>query len=170
MLTVSFMKMHCRKLPTKVIHYRKYQKFSDGSVLNSLKDVFSNRNPNEENGRIDFFLSTCSKVLKKYAPSKKCTYKAIGQFLRRNVSKEITKRSKLRNKFLKTRYDIDMFNYNFMCSLYEKKQQQKNKNYFANLHIKDVTGNKKTWKTTKSCFSDQSKISEKIFLIQNSQK
>ena len=36
--------------------------------------------------------------------------------------------------------------------------------------LKDVTGNKKTWKTAKSSFSEKSKISEKIFLIQNSQK
>ena len=55
MMTVSFMKMYYRKLPTKVGNYRKYKKFCNGSFLNYLKDVFSNRNPNEENGRIDFF-------------------------------------------------------------------------------------------------------------------
>ena len=91
MMTVSFMKMHYGKLPTKVSNHRNYKKFCNRSFLNYLKDVFSNRNPNEEYGRIDFF-STCSKVLKKHAPCKKCTYKAIGQLLSRNISKEITKR------------------------------------------------------------------------------
>lgn len=57
-----------------------------------------------------------------------------------------------------------------MCSLYEKKNNQKNKSTMQIYILKDVTGNKKTWKTAKSSFSEKSKISEKIFLIQNSQK
>ena len=81
MMTVFFMKMHYRKLPPKIINYKKYKKFSNGINLNSLKDVFSNRNPNEENGGIDFLLSTCSKVIKKHVPCKKCTYKATREFL-----------------------------------------------------------------------------------------
>ena len=76
-MTVYFMKTHYRKLPTKLLNQKKYKKFSNGSSSNSLNDVFLNRNPNEENGEIEFFLSTCSKVLKKHAPIKKCTYKAI---------------------------------------------------------------------------------------------
>ena len=81
MMTVSFTKMHHRKLPPRIINYKNYKKLSDGSFLNCLKDVSSNRNPNKENGGIDFFISTCSKVLKKHAPCKECTYKAIREFL-----------------------------------------------------------------------------------------
>ena len=80
MITVSFMKMHYRRLPPKIITYKKYKKFSNASFLNSLKYVFSNTNPNEENGGIDFFLSTCPKVLKKHVPWKKYTYQAIREF------------------------------------------------------------------------------------------
>ena len=57
------------------------------------------------------------------------------------------------------------------CVLYMKKNNQKKKKSTMQIYIlKDVTGNKKTWKTAKSCFSEKPKISEKIFLIQNSQK
>ena len=70
-----------------------------GSFLNALKDVFSNTNQKEKNAGIDLFLSTCSKVLKKHVPCKKSR-------------KRLQKRSKLRSKFLKTRYDTDKFNYN----------------------------------------------------------
>ena len=51
-----------------------------------------------------------------------------------------------------------------MHSLYEKKSKTKCN---ANLDIKDVTDNKKIWKDRKSCFSDKSKNSERIVLIEN---
>ena len=63
--------MNYRKLPPKIIKYRDYKKFSNGNFLNSVKEVFSNKNPNEKSGGIDFFLSTCLKVLNKHAPCKK---------------------------------------------------------------------------------------------------
>ena len=84
--------------------------------------------------------------------------------------KEIMKRSKLRNKFLKTRNNIDKFNYNkqrsFCVSLIKIKIKIKSK-YFANLNIKDVTDNKWFWKTIKPSFSDKSKNSERIVLKEN---
>ena len=49
-----------------------------------------------------------------------------------------------------------------MYPLYKKK-----KKYFVNLIIKDVTDNKKFWKTIKPCSSDKSKNSEKIVLKEN---
>ena len=56
------------------------------------------------------------------------------------------------------------------CVLKMKKIAKKKKSTMQIYILKDVTGNKKTWKTAKSCFSEKPKISEKIFLIQNSQK
>lgn len=40
--------------PPKIINYRDNKKFSNGNSLNSVKDVFSNKNPNEENGEYMF--------------------------------------------------------------------------------------------------------------------
>ena len=71
MMTVSVMKTYYRKLPTKIINHKDYKKFSNENFLNSVKEVFSNNNPNEENDGIDFFLSTCSKVLNENAPCRK---------------------------------------------------------------------------------------------------
>lgn len=51
---------------------------------------------------------------------------------------------------------------NFYAFLIRKEKTK----YCANLHIKDVPGNKKNWKALKPCFSDMPKISERIFLIQ----
>ena len=77
------------------------------------------------------------------------------------------KRSKLRNKFLKTRNNNDKFSYNkqrnFCVSLIQKEKSK----IFTNLKIKDVTNYKKFWKTIKPCFSDKSKYSERIELKEN---
>ena len=86
MMTVSVMKMHYRKLSPKIIHHRDYKKFSNRNLLNSVKEVFSNKNPKEETGGIDFFLSTCAKVLNRHAPCKrKSTYEAIRDLLWTNI-------------------------------------------------------------------------------------
>ena len=77
------------------------------------------------------------------------------------------KRSKLRNKFLKTRNNINKFNYNkqrnFSLPLIRKEKTKQ----FANLNIKEVTDSKNFWKTIKPCFSGKSENSEKIVLIEN---
>ena len=39
--------------------------------------------------------------------------------------------------------------------------------YFSNLNIKNVTENKRFWKTIKPCFSNKSKNSERIVLTEN---
>ena len=147
MVTVSVMKMRCRKLPLKIINCRDYKKFSNG------KNVFSDKKPTEENGGIDFFLSKCSNVPNKHPPCKK---KYIGgnqrPFMNKQISKGILKISKLRNTFLKTRNNIDKFNYNkqrnFCVSL---KSKEKTK-YFANLNIEDKADNKKFGKLLNPVF------------------
>ena len=128
MMTISLMKMHYRKRPPKIINCRDYKKFPDGNFLNSVKEVFSNKNPNEENGGIDFFLSTCSKVLNKHALCKKKYMRDYQRpFMNKHISNEIMKRSKLRNKILKTRNNTDKFNYNkqrnFCVSLIQKEKK-----------------------------------------------
>ena len=120
--------MYYRKLPLIIISYRYYKKFSNENVLDSVKEVFSTKNTSIENAGIDFFLNTSSKVLNRHPPCKK---KYIGgykrHFMNKCISKDIMKRSKLRNKFLKTRMIlISLITKNketFVYPLYEKKKQ-----------------------------------------------
>ena len=75
------MKMHYRKLPPKIINSREYKKFSNGNFLISVKEVSASKNQSEENGELDFFLSTSPKILNKHAPCKKSTYEIIRDLL-----------------------------------------------------------------------------------------
>ena len=87
--------------------------------------------------------------------------------MNKHISKKIIKRSKLRNKFYETRNNTDKFNYNKQRNFSVSLTRNEKSKYFANLNIKDVTDNKKFWKTIKPCFSDKSKNSERIVLIEN---
>ena len=77
--------------------------------------------------------------------------------MNKRISKEIKKRSKLRNKFLKTSNNTDKFNYNKQKKTFVYLLRKEKTKYFAYLNIKDVTDN----------FSDKPKNSERIVLIEN---
>ena len=76
-------------------------------------------------------------------------------------------RTRLRNKFLRTRSAEDRFAYNqqrnFCLSLIRKAK----KDYYNNLDHKKVTDNKSFWKTVKPLFSDKSSSLPKFTLIEN---
>ena len=76
-------------------------------------------------------------------------------FINKTLSKEIMKRTKLRNKFLKDRAEENRNKYasqrNY-CVLLLKKTK---KEYFGNLNEKNVCDNKTFWKRGKPFLSDK---------------
>ena len=80
------------------------------------------------------------------------------------------KRSRLRNKFLNTKSDIDCKAYNAQRNLCVTLIRQAKKQFFSNLDTRDITGNKTFWKTVKPFLTDKVKIKSKITLIEKKQK
>ena len=76
-------------------------------------------------------------------------------------------RSKLRNKFLKSRSNKDREAYKIQRNLYVSLLHQNKKDYFETLDIKSITDNKMFWKTVAPLFSNKSKASNKITLSEN---
>ena len=74
--------------------------------------------------------------------------------------------TKLRNKFLKDPSAENKFSYNKQKNWCVSLRKEKKK-YFANLHEKDITNNKKFWQTIKPFLSEKTKSREKITLIEN---
>ena len=70
-------------------------------------------------------------------------------------------RSKLRNKFLKSRSNKDREDYKKQQNLCVILLRQNKKDYFEILDIKSVTDNKIIWKTMAPLFSNKSKESNK---------
>ena len=74
--------------------------------------------------------------------------------MNKKLSKEIMKRSHLRNKFLNTKSDIDRKAYNKQCN-YVVSLPRIEKNFYSNLHTKTVIDNRTFWKTVKPLLSEK---------------
>ena len=80
------------------------------------------------------------------------------------------KRSRLRNKFLNTKSDIDRKAYNTQRNLCVSLISQAKKQFFSNLNTNVVTENKTFWKTLKPFLTDKVKTKSKITLIEKKYK
>ena len=86
--------------------------------------------------------------------------------MNKKINKEIIKRSRLRNKFLNTKRDIDRKTYNKKRNLCVSLIRSEKKNLFSNINTSDITDNKTFWKTVKPFFTDKIKTKSKITLIE----
>ena len=66
-------------------------------------------------------------------------------------------RSRLRNKFLDTKSDIDRRAYNKQRNLCVSLIRSEKKNFFSNINTSDITYNKTIWKTVEPFFTDKKK-------------
>ena len=75
----------------------------------------------------------------------------------KTLRKEITKRSKLRNNFNEERNIKNWSEYKRQRNLCSNLLKQSKKPHFNNLNVKDVTKNKRFWKTIKPFFTEKNK-------------
>ena len=106
-------------------------------------------------------------TLDRYAPCKqKYTRGNHLPFMNKTISKEIMKRTRFRNQFLKNRTDENKSRYtkqrNYCVSLLRKTKTQ----YYSNLDEKNVTDHKAFWKTVQPFLSDKITSKKKIILIE----
>ena len=141
-LVVTVLKIFYKKQRPKIIHYRNYKNFENDNFRQNLKkgllkfDI-TNAPLSKFN---DTVLSVLDKKLK-YIRSNKCS------FMTKELRKTIMNRSKLRNKFLKTRNEeskrrciaeeISLL----ACSARLKDF------FFGKIHHRVVSENRKFWKT-----------------------
>ena len=76
------------------------------------------------------------------------------------------KRSRLRNKFLNTKSDIDCKAYNTQRNLSVYLTRQFKEQFFSKLHTNVVTENKTFWRTVKPFLTEKVKPKSKITLIE----
>ena len=109
-------------------------------------------------------------TLEKHAPSKTRYIRANqAPYMNKKSCKEIMKRSRLRNKFLNTKSDLDAKacnkQRNYVVSLLRKEKKE----FYDNLNTSVLTENKTFWKTVKPFLTEKSKKVSKITLIEDNQ-
>ena len=76
-------------------------------------------------------------------------------------------RSKLRNKFNKSRTCVNLQNHRRQRKKYTKVQRKAKQQYFNNSNSKSITDTKKFWKTVEPLFSNKGKTANTIILHEN---
>ena len=137
-------------------NYRDYKHFNNERLRYDLLSEISNSHLEFDNSSFDEFFKMGRSTLDQHAPQKqKYTRGNHMSFMNKTLSKEIMKRTKLRNKFLKERADKSKKRYTSQrnyCVLLLKKTK---KNYYNSLDEKDVSDHKTFWKTVKPFLSDK---------------
>ena len=109
-MTISVMKIFYKKQKPNIIRYRNYKNFNNGLLINDVEELTSKYN---DSLKFELFKNIVDKILEKHAPMKKRFVRANqAPFVNKKISKEIMKRSRLRNKFLHSKSDIDRKAYN----------------------------------------------------------
>ena len=107
------MKVFCKKQKPTIITYRSYKHFSNEVFMADVKNRISQ--VTSENNSLDFdiFKAALNEAIQKHAPIKQ-RYVCANQapFINKTINKAIMKRSRLKNKFLNTKSDIDRKAYN----------------------------------------------------------
>ena len=108
-------------------------------VKNSIIQITS-----ENNDLVfDRFKTALDEAIQRHAPIKKRYVRANqAPFINKKINKEIMKRSRLRNKLLNTKSDIDRKAYNKQRNLYVSLISSERKNLLSNINTGDITDNK----------------------------
>ena len=151
------------------MHYRNYKFFQNDQYRDELTPKLSNVFSENKNIRLNEFLSICMNALDQYASCKqKYTRDNHLPFMNKTILKEIMKRIRFRNQFLKNRTDENKSRNtkqsNYYVSLLRKTKAQ----YYRNLGEKNVTDKKEFWKTVE-ILSDKITSKEKITLIEENE-
>ena len=156
LMTLTVMRKSFKKLKARVINYRSYKHFSNEVFRESLLGKLSQQTFVNNGYGFEKFCDITLKTLDKYVPRK--TKHGRGNqmpFIPKNLSKNIMKRSRLRNKYLKNNNEENRKLYakqrNYCVSLLRKTK----KTYYENLDERNVSDNKLFWKTVKPPLSEK---------------
>ena len=168
LMTVTVLRKTFKKVRPRIINYRSFKHFSNEVFRVSFENNLSNGvYVNNDNG-LERFCITAIDTLNKVAPIKK-KYARGNQmpFLTKELSKEIMLRSRLWKKFLIDKTDENRFLYTEQRNKCVALLRKTKKTYYENLDEKNVTDNKKFWKTVKPYLPDKSVKCDKINLSEN---
>ena len=111
-MVVTVMKTNFRKLEPKIINYRNYRYFSNDRFREKVTSELSKVVLENSGKGFNKFLVACKEALNMYAPLKKKYIRGNNSpFMNRILSEKIMTRSRLRNKFLKSKSEANKKNY-----------------------------------------------------------
>ena len=112
-MIVTVLKIYFQKREAEVINYTDYRNFSNEEFRQQVLNDILKTTQNGDIISCESFLSFWQRALDSRAPNKqKYVRSNHSPFINKTILKSITDRSRLRNKFLKTRFNEDKKAYN----------------------------------------------------------
>ena len=162
-LIFTVFKATFQKLKPRIIKYRDYKNFNESLFRNDL-DIELSINLN--NGQFSNVKLIADRVVKKHIPFKEKHVRGNqGNFMNKNLKKEMMTRSRLLNKFRKNSNDDNKTAYKKQRNYCVKLLRETKKEFYNNLDVRQITDNKSFWKTVKPNFSDKMIKSNNILLL-----
>ena len=165
LITLTVMRKSLKKLKARVINYRSYKLFSNEVFREDLLGKLSQQTFVKNDYGFEKFCNITLKTLDKYAKHARGNQMP---FMTKDLSKNIMKRSRLRNKYLNNNNNeenrkLHAKQRNYCVSLLRKTK----KAYYENLDERKVSDNKLFWKTVKPSLSEKFNARERISLSEN---
>ena len=166
-MTLSVLKITYNKLIPKIIKYRDFSRFSSEVFRTELESIFSvTSNSNVEN--LQNSVNKINDILDKQAPVKQKPIRGNQMpFMNRSLRKAIMTRSRLRNRFIRSKTAADRIAFNKQRNLCVSILRKAKREYFNKMNKNNITDNKKFWKTVKPYLSNKVRTTDKIKLVEN---
>ena len=165
-LVVTLLRSKVESLPPKIISYRTYKQFKEGTFEDLYLSYLNELEVSDLS--VDLFKMTFLNALNSFAPVKKKYLRANhSKFVNKELSKAVMLRTKLRNKFLKEKTTETRSGYNKQRNICVSILRKAKRSYFENLDIKNLSDNRKFWGTVKPLFSNKVRSNDYITLNEN---
>ena len=165
-LVVTLLRSKVESLPPKIISYRTYKQFKEGTFEDLYLSYLNELEVSDLS--VDLFKMTFLNALNSFAPVKKKYLRANhSKFINKELSKAVMLRTKLRNKFLKEKTTETRSGYNKQRNICVSILRKAKRSYFENLDIKNLSDNRKFWGTVKPLFSNKVRSNDYITLNEN---
>ena len=161
-MTISVLKIFCKKKEPVLINYRSYNNFSEPDFRNDLLNSLQDCNPM----MYDEFKEIFMRVLDSHARSKKVVVRGNNQpFMNTTLSKAFMHRSKLKNQYNKNPTELNKSNYKKQRNLCVNLLTKEKKKYYNNLDLKIFDDDKKFWQHVKPLFSNKQNVLQTNIII-----
>ena len=142
-MTLTLIKVFYKKQKTNIVTDPNYKHFSNEAFMFDVKNSIIQITSGKNDLKFDQFKTALHEAIQRHAPIKKRYVRANqALFINKKINKEIMKRSRLRNKFLKTKSDIDRKAYTKQRNLCVNLIRSEKKTFYSNINMSDITENK----------------------------
>ena len=167
-LTLTVLKNEFIKSAPKIIKFRNIKAIDNANFKTDLIENLSKYDVDDIT--YEFFHNVFMDLTEKHAPVKTKYLRANhAPFMSKLLLKNISHRTKLRNKFIKNPTMNNKVAYKTQRNKCVKILRNEKRSYYENLNPNIISDNKNFWKIVKPFFSEKSSQKQKLILIENNE-